>query len=234
MALFLACKIADQKTEPPFTIIGRLHLFFYLSFILSRCYQAYPPSLFFLLSFSLYISIYLSSTSQFPSILVSSLFTLPPTPHRLSFITPSSSFSSALYPFPHRSLSLPPPFLSLSPPSSFLTCSVLPTPCPFSLSLILSPCDPVTLPGSPARLLARSPFPAPSSHPRLSLFPCFSLIRSSTSIYSLSLFSITQAHHFSVTQVLFYFIFDILTHSVIINEGFPNSPLKSSEIRIGR
>lgn len=207
MALFLACKIADQKTKPPFKIIARLHLFFYLSFILSRCYyQAYPPSLFFLLSFSLYFDISffnltISLNSRFFS-LHSATHSSPPFLHYSLFFL----FNCAPSFSPSVSFSPSPLSLYLSPPSSFLTCSVLPTPCPFSLSLILSPCDPVTLPGSPARLLARSPFPAPSSHPRLSLFPCFSLIRSSTSIFTILVLNYAGSSLFRNPSIVLLYI----------------------------
>jgi len=175
MAFFLAYKTVDQKTESPFTIIGKLHPSISRSPHLTRL-TLFP----FFLSFFLYISfsifsfnltIFLSplqSSLSHPLLTVFPSF-LPPLPFHLCLVLFSFAFS-----------------LSLFPPSSFLTCSTPPPPLPsFSLSLILSPCDPVTLSDSPACLLA---YLFPVTHVFLfflSLSLSLSLSCSPTSIFTI-------------------------------------------------
>lgn len=119
----------------------------------------------------------------------------------------------------------------------------------FSLSLFLSPPSSlnilllsfssshlvILLPSRLSSYLLPLSFP-PFSLTHVFLFSSLSFSFALSLLCSLSLFSITQAHHFSVIQVLFCFIFDILTHSAIyvINEGFSNFSLKSLGIRIDR
>lgn len=174
MALSLAHETIDRKTEFPFTIIGRLHpILPSPTHLISRCHQVYPhPFLSFFLSLYISISFFNLTTS-----LSSQFFSLHSSIHSSSPSLRYSLFSlfiCALFP-----LSPPLP----SPPSSFLT--ALCSPSPFSLSLILSSCDPVTLPSPSACLLGYPPLPALSSYLCFSFFPYSSLIRSFTSIFTI-------------------------------------------------